>query len=425
MPPRSSSPTPTTGSSSPSRRSRSARRSRASCLNRSRETPLRPSPSPQSMHSRSSDPTPSFTSSRPIMRSKPTPATGARCAPPPMPRRQGWLVTFGIVPTAPETGYGYIETGAPIAGPVAAVKRFTEKPQRADAEAMIASGNYSWNSGMFMLGANTFIEECRLLAPETLAAAEEAVAKAKIDLDFVRIDADAFAKAPEHLGRLRDLREDQEGGGSARSPSAGPISAAGMRCGRRARARADGNVGTGPVTFTDTHAVIGRHREGPRRDRRPRGRRRHRQRGRDLCRQAQRGPAGRRAGQDIEGRSGHGSPDRDAPHGLPALGRLLIGPQRRALPGQAAVREAGKAALAAKAPASLRALGGRPRHRRGHRRRRGRHSSTRTSRSTCRSAASTGSPIPGKILLELIEVQTGSYLGEDDIVRIQDDFGRT
>lgn len=110
--------------------------------------------------------------------------------------RTGRLVTFGIVPTAPETGYGYIEAGEPIDGPVRAVRRFIEKPDRQRAEQLVAAGGFSWNSGMFMLGAGAFLDECAALAPATHAACVEAVEKAETDLDFIRLDAEAFAEAP-------------------------------------------------------------------------------------------------------------------------------------------------------------------------------------------------------------------------------------
>jgi mannose-1-phosphate guanylyltransferase len=111
--------------------------------------------------------------------------------------RAGRLVTFGIVPTAPETGYGYIEAGEPIAdGPVRAVRRFIEKPDREKAEQLVAAGGFSWNSGMFMLGAGAFLDECASLAPATYAACVDAVEKAVTDLDFIRLDAEAFAQAP-------------------------------------------------------------------------------------------------------------------------------------------------------------------------------------------------------------------------------------
>jgi mannose-1-phosphate guanylyltransferase len=109
---------------------------------------------------------------------------------------QGRLVTFGITPTAPETGYGYIEAGGEIGGGVLSVARFVEKPDRARAEAMIAAGDHFWNSGTFMFRADAFLAEADALAPETLVAAEAAVEKCRADLDFVRLDEAAFATAP-------------------------------------------------------------------------------------------------------------------------------------------------------------------------------------------------------------------------------------
>ena len=110
--------------------------------------------------------------------------------------RAGRLVTFGIAPTGPETGYGYIEAGAETGPGLNAVARFVEKPDRGNAERMLAAGGYYWNSGMFMLGVGTFLAEVEALSPESRAAAEAAVAEAATDLDFIRLDAAAFAKAP-------------------------------------------------------------------------------------------------------------------------------------------------------------------------------------------------------------------------------------
>ena len=109
--------------------------------------------------------------------------------------RTGKLVTFGITPAAPETGYGYIEAGAEIGPGLNDVARFVEKPDRDKAQQMLAAGGYYWNSGTFMLGAGTFLAECEALSPESWAAAKEAVEKARIDLDFVRLDEAGFAKA--------------------------------------------------------------------------------------------------------------------------------------------------------------------------------------------------------------------------------------
>ncbi len=111
--------------------------------------------------------------------------------------RAGRLVTFGIAPTEPATGYGYIETGEALGGGVHAVRRFVEKPDRARATAMLEAGGYLWNSGMFMLPVGLFLRELRQHAPEVLAAASEAVASARRDLDFERLDETAFARAPD------------------------------------------------------------------------------------------------------------------------------------------------------------------------------------------------------------------------------------
>ncbi|SOC43501.1 mannose-1-phosphate guanylyltransferase (GDP) /mannose-6-phosphate isomerase type 2 [Rhizobium subbaraonis] len=109
----------------------------------------------------------------------------------------GRLVTFGITPTEPATGYGYIEAGEELGGGACAVKRFIEKPDRERAEQLVAAGGYLWNSGMFMLPVGIFLQELRQLAPEVLEAATQAIAGAKADLDFVRLEEEAFSKAPD------------------------------------------------------------------------------------------------------------------------------------------------------------------------------------------------------------------------------------
>ena len=109
---------------------------------------------------------------------------------------EGWLVTFGVEPDRPETGYGYIAMAAEIGRGVRKVDRFIEKPDRRRAEEMLAQGGFVWNSGMFMISARTFLAECEHLAPETFAAARNAVANARGDLDFLRLDAATFEAAP-------------------------------------------------------------------------------------------------------------------------------------------------------------------------------------------------------------------------------------
>jgi mannose-1-phosphate guanylyltransferase/mannose-6-phosphate isomerase len=109
----------------------------------------------------------------------------------------GKLVTFGIPPTHPETGYGYIQRGKALPGaPGFAVARFVEKPDRNTAEVLIACGDYLWNSGMFAFKASVYLEELKAHAPEMLAACEAAAAAAAHDLDFTRLDAAAFAACP-------------------------------------------------------------------------------------------------------------------------------------------------------------------------------------------------------------------------------------
>ena len=107
----------------------------------------------------------------------------------------GKLVTFGVVPDRPETGYGYIrrEKGA---GPSYPVAEFVEKPDAATAEKYVASGDYFWNSGMFMFRARAFLGELKAHAPAILSACEDAVAAAKRDLDFTRLPTAEFGACP-------------------------------------------------------------------------------------------------------------------------------------------------------------------------------------------------------------------------------------
>lgn len=110
----------------------------------------------------------------------------------------GWIVAFGVTPTTPETGYGYLAQGAALPDVAGAyrLERFVEKPDLAQAQAMLAQGGYSWNSGMFVFRADVMLEELQALAPEVLAAAREALAASVSDLDFIRL-AEGFAKAPD------------------------------------------------------------------------------------------------------------------------------------------------------------------------------------------------------------------------------------
>lgn len=108
----------------------------------------------------------------------------------------GWLVTFGIQPDYPETGYGYIARGEALGEDGYKVARFVEKPDLATAEAYLADGGYAWNSGMFLFKAQRYLDELAAHAPAMLEAVRKAHVAARADLDFIRIDADAFAASP-------------------------------------------------------------------------------------------------------------------------------------------------------------------------------------------------------------------------------------
>ena len=110
----------------------------------------------------------------------------------------GAIVTFGMQPTAPETGYGYIETGEALPGSadVKRIARFVEKPDAARAAEFLITGRYLWNSGMFVATAATMLVELEAHAPEVLKGVRAAVAGATRDGDFIRLEAAAFTATP-------------------------------------------------------------------------------------------------------------------------------------------------------------------------------------------------------------------------------------
>ncbi|ODR93076.1 mannose-1-phosphate guanylyltransferase/mannose-6-phosphate isomerase [Sinorhizobium alkalisoli] len=108
----------------------------------------------------------------------------------------GKLVTFGIQPSGPATGYGYIECGIDLGNGAHAVKRFVEKPSREKASALLECGNYYWNSGMFLFQVGRMIAELEQHAPDVLTAAQAAVEGSTIDADFLRLSLEDFSKAP-------------------------------------------------------------------------------------------------------------------------------------------------------------------------------------------------------------------------------------
>ena len=110
---------------------------------------------------------------------------------------QGKLVTFGIVPTHAETGYGYIQRGVAFSQTGYQVVRFVEKPNREKAEAYLQSGDYYWNSGMFMFKASAYLKALSEFRPDILDACKKALQQGQKDMDFIRINADAFIQCPE------------------------------------------------------------------------------------------------------------------------------------------------------------------------------------------------------------------------------------
>ncbi len=112
--------------------------------------------------------------------------------------RQGKLVTFGIVPTAPETGYGYIRRGSSITETAGyEVAQFVEKPDLTTATHYLESGEFYWNSGMFLFSAKRYLEELEKFRSDILTACQQAMNISSHDLDFVRVDPQIFATCPD------------------------------------------------------------------------------------------------------------------------------------------------------------------------------------------------------------------------------------
>ncbi|WP_314138606.1 mannose-1-phosphate guanylyltransferase/mannose-6-phosphate isomerase [Buttiauxella noackiae] len=109
----------------------------------------------------------------------------------------GKLVTFGIVPNKPETGYGYIKQGSPVSANAFEVSKFVEKPDLETAQKYLDEGTYYWNSGMFIFKASRYIEELKLYRPDILEACINALQNASLDLDFTRLNIDAFTQCAD------------------------------------------------------------------------------------------------------------------------------------------------------------------------------------------------------------------------------------
>lgn len=174
---------------------------------------------------------------------------------------EGYIVTLGIKPTGPQSAYGYIKPGAPLGIPgVFKIDRFVEKPDRATAEAYVADG-YFWNSGNFIFPAALMIAEMERFEPEIAAAASAAVVKSTVDLGFVRLDKAAFTASPAKSIDYAVLE---------RTPHAAVVegrfawSDIGSWDAVRALGAADekGNVAHGPVSLIDSRNAFV-HSEGP------------------------------------------------------------------------------------------------------------------------------------------------------------------
>lgn len=109
--------------------------------------------------------------------------------------KSGKLVTFGVVPTNPETGYGYIERGNEV-DTAYTVARFVEKPDLDTANSYVNSGRFYWNSGMFMFRASRYLDELKAFRPDIYAACKKAIGEPSEDLDFIRVDKEAFSACP-------------------------------------------------------------------------------------------------------------------------------------------------------------------------------------------------------------------------------------
>lgn len=126
---------------------------------------------------------------------------------------KGYLVTFGIIPNAPETGYGYIMRGEQHTdfSDIYQIEKFVEKPCYKDAENYVNSGDYCWNSGMFMFKTSTILAELKKFAPEIVETCQRAVTKGSEDLDFFRLDKESFELVPSDSIDYRVMEKTSKG----------------------------------------------------------------------------------------------------------------------------------------------------------------------------------------------------------------------
>jgi mannose-1-phosphate guanylyltransferase len=337
----------------------------------------------------------------------------------------GQLVTFGIVPTAPETGYGYIEAAAPLSsadgGAPVPIARFVEKPDRATAEAFLASGRFTWNSGMFLFRASAMLAELERLAPEVVSACRAALEHDSSDLDFLRLEREAFARCPNlaidvavmektdrgavlplqagwsDVGSWSALWETAERDGQGNVLRGRVISEASRNCYLRSEHRLVVGLGVEDLVVVETDdVVLVAHRS-------------HAQNvktivGRLEAEGASESKAHRRIYRPWGCYDGITEGERWQVKKIvvnPGASLSLQMHHHRAehwivVKGTAVVEKDGQEQLVGENQSTYIPLG-------------------------CRHRLSN----PGKIPVEMIEVQSGAYLGEDDIVRFEDRYGRS
>ena len=168
------------------------------------------------------------------------------------PAQAGRLMTFGVVPTQPETGYGYVRCGEAVDEGIYELAEFVEKPDRETAQAYLASGHYYWNSGMFLFRADRYLDELALHQPDMLSACKAAMSGATRDLDFVRPSEEAFLASPSESIDYAVMEHTLEGGVAALDCGWSDVGAWSAMW-DISEADAAGNVCEGDVLLQDAH----------------------------------------------------------------------------------------------------------------------------------------------------------------------------
>lgn len=168
------------------------------------------------------------------------------------PARDGKLMTFGVVPTRPETGYGYVRCGDSVSEGLYDLAEFVEKPDTATAERYLAQGAYFWNSGLFLFRADRYLAELGMHQPAMLAACEQAMADAERDLDFIRPNAEAFLASPADSVDYAVMEHTKEGGVATLDCGWSDVGAWSALW-EIGEADANGNVAEGDVLLQDAH----------------------------------------------------------------------------------------------------------------------------------------------------------------------------